>query len=183
MKLYTREGDDGSTGLFGGDRVIKSHPRLRAYGGLDELNSLVGILRLQVGLGTAADPCLERIQNDLFVLGARLATPPSRARMLEAKLSSVTWSIEAMEMDIDRLAGLASPMRNFVLPGGAPGAAWAHLARTVCRRAERDVITLDTEEPVDPAVKIYLNRLSDWFFALARAENAVAGIADVEWQG
>lgn len=183
MKLYTRGGDDGSTGLFGGDRVTKSHPRLRAYGGLDELNGLVGLLRLHVGLGTEAGAALERIQRDLFVLGAILATPPSRARMLETRMSQPTWAIADMEHDIDRLTALAPPMRAFVLPGGSPGAAWAHLARTVCRRVEREVVALSAEEPVDTAVKIYLNRLSDWFFALARAENAVAGIADVEWEG
>ena len=183
MRIYTRGGDDGSTGLFGGDRVTKAHPRLRAYGTLDELNGLVGMLRIHLGKGTDADGNLERVQRDLFVLGALLATPPSRARMLEAKLSAPAWPIEAMEKDIDRLTALAPPMRAFVLPGGAAGAAWAHLARTVCRRAEREVIGLDAEEPVDPAVKVYLNRLSDWLFALARAENAVAGVADVEWKG
>jgi cob(I)alamin adenosyltransferase len=183
MKIYTRGGDDGSTGLFGGDRVTKAHPRLRAYGTLDELNGLVGMLRLHLGRGTDADASLDRVQRDLFVLGALLATPPSRARMLEAKLSAPAWPIAEMELDIDRLTALAPPMRAFVLPGGTAGAAWAHLARTVCRRAEREVIGLDAEEPVDPAVKTYLNRLSDWFFALARAENAVAGIADVEWKG
>ena len=183
MKLYTRGGDDGTTGLFGGARVAKAHPRLQAYGGLDELNGMVGLLRLHLGKGTEAGPALERVQRDLFVLGAILATPPEHTRMLEARLSSPTWPIEDMEQDIDRLSALAPPMRNFVLPGGSPGAAWAHLARTVCRRVEREVIALHAEEPVDPAVMVYLNRLSDWFFALARAENAVAGIADVEWQG
>jgi len=183
MKLYTRAGDDGFTGLFGGDRVAKAHPRLRAYGGLDELNGLVGMLRLYLGKGTEAGPTLEQVQKDLFVLGAILATPPNRSRLLEAKLSNPTWSIADMERDIDRLSALAPPMRNFVLPGGSPGASWAHLARTVCRRVEREVIALHAEEPVAPLVMVYLNGLSDWFFALARAENAVAGIPDVEWQG
>lgn len=183
MKLYTRGGDDGSTGLFGGDRVAKAHPRLAAYGGLDELNALVGLLRLHVGRGTAADPVLEQVQNDLFVLGARLATPPDKAPLLEGRLSRPTWSVEAIERDIDRLTAMCAPMRAFVLPGGCPGAAWAHLARTVCRRVEREVIALDREEPVEPLVKAYLNRLGDWFFALARSENAVAGVADVEWHG
>lgn len=183
MKLYTRGGDDGSTGLFGGDRVTKAHPRLCAYGGLDELNALVGLLRLHLGRGTEADSALEQVQNDLFVLGAMLATPPAQARLLDARLSRPTWTLEAMEQDIDRLTAMTAPMRAFVLPGGSAGAAWAHLARTVCRRVEREVIALDAADPVDPLVKAYLNRLSDWFFALARSENAVAGIADVEWHG
>ena len=183
MKLYTRGGDDGSTGLFGGDRVTKSHPRLCAYGGLDELNALVGLLRLHIGRGTEADPALEQVQNDLFVLGAMLATPPAQARLLDARLSRPTWTIASMERDIDRLIAMAAPMRAFVLPGGSEGAAWAHLARTVCRRVEREVIALDAADPVDPLVKTYLNRLGDWFFALARSENAVAGVADVEWHG
>lgn len=183
MKLYTRGGDDGSTGLFGGDRVTKAHPRLRAYGGLDELNGLVGLLRLHLGKGTDAEASLERVQQDLFVLGAILATPAGHGRLLETRLRTPAWPVADMERDIDRLSALAPPMRAFVLPGGSQGAAWAHLARTVCRRVEREVIALDFEEPVDPSVKVYLNRLSDWFFALARAENAVAGIADVEWQG
>lgn len=183
MKLYTRGGDDGSTGLFGGDRVSKDHPRLRAYGGLDELNSVVGLLRLHLGRGTGAGGHLERVQADLFVLGAILATPADKSDLLGSKLSRPTWTVAEIEADIDRLDRLAPPLRAFVLPGGSPGAAWAHLARTVCRRVEREVIALDAVEAVDPGVKVYLNRLGDWLFALARAENAVAGVADVEWHG
>jgi cob(I)alamin adenosyltransferase len=181
MKLYTRAGDEGFTGLYGGDRVTKAHPRLMAYGTLDELNSLVGMLRLYASAGAGAAPALERVQHDLFVLGAILATPPSALKRLDEKMARPTWAIPDMEADIDRLSALAPPMRNFVLPGGSPGAAWAHLARTVCRRAEREVAALDAAEPVEPAVRVYLNRLSDWFFALARAENAASGVADVEW--
>ena len=181
MKIYTRGGDEGFTGLFGGDRVTKAHPRLMAYGTLDELNSLMGMLRLHTSDAAGAAAALEHVQQDLFVLGAILATPPNALKRLDAKLTKPTWAIDDMEADIDRLAALAPPMRNFVLPGGTPGAAWAHLARTVCRRAEREVAALDAAEPVDPTVRIYLNRLSDWFFALARAENAVTGVADVEW--
>ncbi len=181
MKLYTRTGDAGSTGLFGGDRVTKSHPRLLAYGTLDELNSVLGLLRLHAGPSVVGQDLLQQVQHDLFVLGAVLATPDSRQDLLGAKMSKPTWSLEAMEADIDRLSDLAPPMQAFVLPGGTPGAAWAHLARTVCRRAEREVVTLMSAEPVDPGVVQYLNRLSDWLFALARAENAAAGVADVEW--
>ena len=183
MKIYTRTGDEGSTGLFGGDRVTKAHPRLMAYGTLDELNSLVGMLRLQSHPGAGADGALERIQQDLFVLGALLATPPSAQKRLEPKLGRPTWPMAEMEADIDRLTALAPALERFVLPGGSRGAGWAHLARTVCRRAEREVAALDAAEPVAPSARIYLNRLSDWLFALARAENAVAGVPDVEWKG
>ena len=181
MKLYTRTGDDGSSGLFGGDRVSKSHLRLVAYGTLDELNAIMGLVRLHATPACADEATLLRVQHDLFVLGATLATPPSALKRLDEKMTRPTWAIADMETDIDRLTALAPPMRNFVLPGGSPGAAWAHLARTVCRRAEREVAALDAAEPVEASVRIYLNRLSDWFFALARAENASAGAADVEW--
>ena len=181
MKIYTRTGDKGATGLFGGDRVTKSHPRLMAYGTLDELSSVVGLLRLHATEQGAPGGTLQRVQHDLFVLGAILATPESRKEMLGAKMSTTTWTVEEMEADIDRLTALAPPMKAFVLPGGTPASAHAHLARTVCRRAEREVVAMQSEEPVDPAVVIYLNRLSDWLFALARAENALAGVADIEW--
>ncbi len=181
MKIYTRTGDDGMTGLFGGDRVTKSHHRLMAYGTLDELNSVIGVLRLHVSAKAAADEALGRVQHDLFVLGAILATPSSRLEQLGQKMTTPTWSMADMEADIDRLVALAPPMTHFVLPGGTPGSAHAHLARTVCRRAERDTVVLGHEEAVPPEVVVYLNRLSDWLFALARAENALAGVADVAW--
>ncbi|MBS1784599.1 MAG: cob(I)yrinic acid a,c-diamide adenosyltransferase [Acidobacteria bacterium] len=180
MKLYTRGGDKGSTGLFGGDRVAKDHPRLRAYGTLDELNCVIGLLRLHAKAASSDD--LQRVQHDLFVLGAMLATPEEKKDLLGAKMTTPTWTIADMEGDIDRLTALAPPMTAFVLPGGCEASAHAHLARTVCRRAEREVVALNEEVAVDPAVLIYLNRLSDWLFALARAENAAAGVADIEWR-
>jgi cob(I)alamin adenosyltransferase len=182
MKLYTRTGDDGSSGLFGGDRVSKSHLRLAAYGTLDELNSIVGLLRLHASPACADAETLQRIQHDLFVLGAILATPPARQELLSAHMSTPTWALAEMEADIDRLAALAPPMTAFVLPGGTAASAHAHLARTVCRRAEREAVALTHEEPVSPAVLTYLNRLSDWLFALARAENATDGVADIQWR-
>ena len=181
MKIYTRTGDAGSTGLFGGDRVPKSHQRLVAYGTLDELNSLLGIVALNLEPGVGAHGALRMVQQDLFALGAVLATPPAQAAKLGQRMTSTTWSIPAMEADIDRLTALAPPMTHFVLPGGCPGSAQAHLARTVCRRAEREVVTLTTSEVVPAEVIIYLNRLSDWLFALARAANAVSGVEDVKW--
>lgn len=181
MKLYTRTGDDGSSGLFGGERVSKSHLRLVAYGTLDELNSVMGLLLRHATAPCATQETLQRIQHDLFVLGAILATPANRQELLGARMSAPTWSLADMEADIDRLTALAPPMTAFVLPGGTPASAHAHLARTVCRRAEREVVVLTHEEPLNPAVLAYLNRLSDWLFALARAENATAGVADIQW--
>jgi cob(I)alamin adenosyltransferase len=180
MKLYTRTGDDGTSALFGGKRVPKTHRRLAAYGTLDELNSVVGLLRLHVS-ACAGEGTLQRIQEDLFVLGASLATPAEDQGRLEARMGRPAWDLAGMEADIDRLTALAPALTTFVLPGGAAASAHAHLARTVCRRAEREVVALAEEEAVDPAVVAYLNRLSDWFFALARAENAAAGVADVAW--
>lgn len=181
MRIYTRTGDKGETGLFGGSRVPKDHLRLRAYGTLDELNGVIGILRTKVSALSGARGTLLQIQKDLFGLGAILATPADQSAKLDARLSRPTWSIEAMEQDIDRLTALAPPMRAFVLPGGTEGSAHAHWARTVCRRAEREIITLAAAEEIKPLVLTYINRLSDWLFALARAENAVQGEPDVEW--
>lgn len=181
MKIYTRTGDTGTTGLFGGDRVRKSNHRIMAYGTLDELNSIIGILRLHVSGEAAVQDPLQRVQHDLFVLGAILATPGGHLDQLEKKMTTPTWEVRDMEADIDRLTNLAPPMKHFVLPGGTPSSAYAHLARTVCRRAEREAVMLGDEEVVQAEVLVYLNRLSDWLFALSRAENALAGVADVEW--
>lgn len=181
MKIYTRTGDEGTTGLFGGERVPKSHLRLAAYGTLDELNSLLGVLALHLppSLGSAGH--LESVQHDLFSLGAMLATPPRSAGLLDQRMTRRTWTIGEMEADIDRLTALAPPMTAFVLPGGCPASAYAHWARTVCRRAERDVVTLGAHADVPGDVLVYLNRLSDWLFSLARAANAVSAVEDVKW--
>lgn len=180
-RLYTRTGDEGMTGLFGGKRVPKSHARLDAYGTLDELNSVIGVLRLHVSEASGAPRRLPEVQHDLFVIGAVLATPSEQVARLGEKMTRPTWEIAAMEADIDRLTSMAPPMVNFVLPGGCAGSAYAHLARTLCRRAEREAVALAALDPVPPAVLTYLNRLSDWLFALSRAENALAQVPDVEW--
>ena len=182
MHIYTRTGDTGETGLFGGARVSKAHLRLQAYGTLDELNSVLGILRLKVSAPTVVGETLKQIQQDIFALGAMLATPADQLAKLDARMTTPVWSTEGMEQDIDRLTALAPPMTSFVLPGGGEGAAFAHLARTVCRRAEREIVTLGAEVEVKPEVLTYINRLSDWLFALSRAENAVNSVADVEWK-
>jgi len=181
MRIYTRTGDEGTTGLFGGERVPKSHLRLAAYGTLDELNSLLGVLALHLPEGVRASDNLKAVQHDLFALGATLATPASCTNLLDRRMTKGTWPIPAMEADIDRLTALAPPLTTFVLPGGCQASAHAHWARTVCRRAERETVALAAAEPVPSDVLVYLNRLSDWLFALARAANAVEGVADITW--
>jgi cob(I)alamin adenosyltransferase len=173
-RIYTRSGDDGITGLGDGSRVRKDHPRVAAYGTVDELNAMLGLL-----LTVAQDerPLLTLIQNDLFDVGADLCVPPTEG---ETRLRVTAEQATRLEQAIDRLNEPLAPLTSFILPGGTPAASWAHLARTVCRRAERDVITLSDTDPINPQVVIYLNRLSDLLFVLARVYNKDNG--DVLWQ-
>lgn len=183
MKIYTRSGDAGETALFGGGRVSKDHYRVAAYGTVDELNAAVG-----VAVSMVADDeiraRLELLQHDLFAIGANLATlPPDEGRERNPHLPDLpTGRISAMEEWIDEATDELPPLREFVLPGGTPGAAALHVARTVCRRAERSVVHLGTIEPVDEEIVPYLNRLSDTFFTLARLENHRSGDGDVTWK-
>jgi len=182
MKIYTRTGDEGDTGLFGGGRVAKAHLRVEAYGNVDELNAVLGWTREVVSDGGIKYRLLD-VQNDLFNLGASLATPGAEdgsARVTTPPLPE--HRIGEMEDWIDEATGAVPPLRNFILPGGSSGAAALHVARTVCRRAERAVVRLNLDEAVDPVVLRYLNRLSDLLFALARLENERAGVADVLWE-
>jgi cob(I)alamin adenosyltransferase len=185
VKIYTRTGDKGITGLFGGDRVPKYHPRIEAYGSVDELNSFLGLAL--AGLGGQGLPDFDKewtadlitgIQNSLFVVGAELATPedakPSIPRIDEQNVVILEAAIDRMEADLP-------PLKNFILPGGTSSAAALHVARTVCRRAERATISLSEETEIDALIPIYLNRLSDLFFVLARWVNLKCGEADVEW--
>jgi cob(I)alamin adenosyltransferase len=173
-RIYTKTGDDGTTALGDLSRVRKNHPRVAAYGSVDELNSVLGVL---LTTGPGERELLTLIQNDLFDVGADLCVPLPTGP--DTRLRVRPEQGERLEHAIDRLnAGLA-PLTSFVLPGGTPAAAWAHLARTVCRRAERDVITLSASERVNPQVVIYLNRLSDLLFVLARVYN---NGSDVLWQ-
>jgi len=182
LKIYTRSGDAGETGLFGGRRVPKDHPRVVAYGTLDELNAFLGRARLHLRVETTRDR-LGRIQHELFSIGSHLATPPTgggrpRPSLPELPLESIAW----LEGWIDEVEGELSPLRNFILPGGSAGAAELHICRTVCRRGERLLLPLAHEE--DPSVEFalcYLNRLSDLLFVLARLENQVSGEADTPW--
>lgn len=178
MKIYTKTGDGGETGLFGGPRVAKNHPRVEAYGDVDELNAVLGVVRSE-GVGQSIDELLAAIQNRLFDLGAELASPdPDRTgtRRITAQ------QIAALEAAIDFHDAGLPPLKNFILPGGARPAALLHLARTVCRRAERRVVALGENEPVSAEIIIYLNRLSDLLFVLARCVNTAAGMKDIEWQ-
>lgn len=181
MKIYTKTGDKGDTGLFGGPRVMKDSARIEAYGTVDELNAVIGMARTQVeSVAPAIEQLLKHIQNDLFDLGSELATPDPR----QEKASVTPRHITELEQAIDAFEAGLPPLKEFILPGGSPSAGLLHLARTVCRRAERRVVALAgrSGEYVSVEAIPYLNRLSDLLFVLARAANQAAGIADVTWQ-
>lgn len=188
MKIYTKTGDAGQTGLFAGGRVSKDHARINAYGTVDELNAFLGVARtecaeaadIQANLPTLA-PLLATLQNELFDLGAELASPnPAETRVPRVGEAQVA----ALEQAIDTYDAELPPLKTFILPGGTRTAAALHVARTVCRRAERAVVHLANlpDEHVSPLAIAYLNRLSDLLFVLARAANAAAGRDDVQWQ-
>lgn len=176
MKLYTKSGDDGSTGLFGGPRVPKCDPRVDAYGEVDEANAAIGVALAACTDKQIAERLLQ-IQADLFVVGAELATPAGHKPPNTISPSQST----QLEQWIDEACGETQPLRTFVLPGGTFIAAALHLARTVSRRAERAVVLLSQQEEVSSAAIIYLNRLSDLLFAWARLVNHRAGVADIPW--
>jgi cob(I)alamin adenosyltransferase len=172
-KIVTRTGDAGETGLGDGTRVAKDAPRIEAIGAVDELNSVLGVV-LAEALPDAIAACLTDVQHDLFDLGGELSIP-GFAAMTEAHVARVEEAVESFNADL-------SPLKEFILPGGTRAAALAHVARTVCRRAERSVIRLAAVEPVSERSRIYLNRLSDLLFVLARALNRAAARPDVLWQ-
>ena len=182
MKIYTRTGDAGDTGLMGGGRVPKDDPRVVAYGDVDETNAAIGVARAAEPAG-AHDELLAGIQRDLFTIGGSLATPePGRLKEAQqAKLRIPAGRIAELEAAIDAADHELAPLKAFVLPGGTPAAAALHLARTVCRRAERAVITLARQQEVAGGIIIYLNRLSDLLFTLARLANHRAGRPDITW--
>lgn len=181
MKIYTRTGDAGETALFGGGRVSKDHPRVAAYGDVDELNSTIGLVRATEPVAFH-DALLESIQRDLFSIGGHLATPdPEKVAKALEKASLSQERVADFERAIDAADAVLPPLRAFVLPAGTPKAAALHVARTVCRRAERHVVHLAVKEEVPELFLVYLNRLSDLLFALARLANHEAGQADVTW--
>ncbi len=177
-RIYTKTGDAGDTGLFGGGRVPKDDARVEAYGTVDELNAALGVARL--GSPAEIDVILERLQSLLFELGGDLATPPSKEKRPAAvDEEDVRW----MEAEIDRLEASLEPLKSFILPGGTPSAAALHVARGVCRRAERRLVTLRRVEPETALLHVvFLNRLGDFLFVLARHANHLGGVSDVRWQ-
>lgn len=180
-KIYTRTGDEGDTGLFGGGRVSKDHPRVEAYGDIDELNASIGLAR-SIEMMPRIDEVLAPIQRDLFAIGALLATPDlvkMREQLAKARISDER--IAQMERSIDDGESELEPLTAFIMPGGTPKAAALHVARTVCRRAERAVVKLQREVELPQVVIIYLNRLSDLLFVLARVANRRAGAGEVTW--
>jgi len=179
MRIYTKTGDTGETSLFDKTRVSKADPRVDAYGEVDELNACLGAARA-AGVDADIAALLEHLQKDLFAVGARLADPTSRIASRVAKASVADDDVARLEEAIDRLEETLPALRRFILPGGAPAGALLHLARTVCRRAERRVIALGPAA-VDPIVIVYLNRLSDLIFVMARAVNHRAGVPETEW--
>lgn len=178
-KVYTRTGDEGITGLGTGARVSKTSVRINAFGSVDEVNAAVGVVRT-LDPQRATEEILARVQNELFHVGADLCVPEGdKDRFPGPRLAGS--HVTALEADMDRISEQLAPLENFILPGGTPAAAQLHVARTVCRRAEREIIELAHEEPISDFAVPYLNRLSDLFFVLARYENHAAGRDDVLW--
>jgi len=180
VKIYTRTGDQGETGLVDGSRVSKDDPRVAAYGDVDELNAVLGVVRAHAR-DAALDGLLLQIQRDLFALGAQLADPTEQVAARKAKAAVAPERIQELEAAIDRHEAALTPLRAFVLPGGAPTGAFLHLARTVCRRAERTIVALGRAHKLDPLIETYVNRLSDLLFVLARDANRAAGHPDDTW--
>jgi cob(I)alamin adenosyltransferase len=178
MKIYTRTGDDGSTGLIGGGRVRKCDPRVECTGTVDELNAAIG------AAAVVADALqvvrLRRVQNELFVVGSHLATPETAPAAVHLPPLDDAM-VARLEMEIDAAEGELPPLRQFILPGGTELAARLHVARTVCRRGERLLVDFSLDRPVPTVILTYLNRLSDWLFVQARLANRAAGVADVPW--
>jgi cob(I)alamin adenosyltransferase len=182
MKIYTRRGDTGETDLLGAARVAKDHPRVEAYGAVDELNAALGACATASGHADLR-ASLARIQGWLFDLGAYLASPDEKRREKGRVPEPRDADVAEMEKAIDTLEQELAPLARFILPGGTPAAAAFHVARTVCRRAERCAVALHHEQPLAEAALRLLNRLSDLLFVMARVENRRAGVADVEWPG
>lgn len=181
MKIYTKTGDKGETSLFGGERVPKDNLRISAYGTVDELNSIIGIAIAEIQT-TEIKEILVQVQNDLFTLGSDLASPAEKEKGSFVIPRIKTDKIEKLETFIDSIEYKLQELRNFILPGGSKGASYLHLARTVCRRAEREVVSLAKNVVIGPNPVVYLNRLSDLLFVLARFENLSTNHPDIEWK-
>jgi cob(I)alamin adenosyltransferase len=179
MKIYTKTGDKGTTSLIGGTRLSKAHIRIEAYGTIDELNSYIGLLRDQPVNENRRD-LLKEIQDRLFTIGSHLASEPEQTKKILPDLSEE--DIKLLETSMDEIDAIVPALRAFVLPGGHQSVSFGHIARTVCRRAERGVIHLQTQEEVEDSVVKYLNRLSDYLFMLCRAMTYELGIEEVTWK-
>lgn len=179
MKIYTKTGDEGMTALYGGTRVSKSDERVETYGTIDELNAHLGLLRDQEVNQTRAS-LFSAIQDTLFVIGSHLAADPHKESM---KLPTITdASVRQLEQSIDAMDERLPAMKFFILPGGHPSVSVCHIARCVCRRAERQVVRFSQHEAVDPVIIVYLNRLSDWLFVLARTMGVALGVEEIPWK-
>jgi cob(I)alamin adenosyltransferase len=180
MKIYTKQGDDGSTGLFGGGRVPKSHPRVEAYGNVDELNAALGRVVHDLNFDDSFRAPLARIQKTLFGIGGEIATPGEKGRdklrglVTDEDVEFLETSLDAMEVDLP-------PLKTFILPGGGSAGSALHVARTVCRRAERSVVAIAAAESLRPEIVRYLNRLGDWLFVAARHVNFREGVPEIPW--
>ncbi len=184
MKIYTKKGDRGSTGLFGGDRVAKHDPRVSAYGEVDELNTHLGLTLATARSGRLDADRLREVQDDLFAIGARLAAAnPEKAHAKGLIPELAPERVTALELWIDELEDALPPLESFLIPGGTPTGARLHVTRTVCRRAERAIVRVAEEQPdLQTTVLPYVNRLSDLLFLLSRAANREAGVTDPEWR-
>ena len=180
MKIYTRTGDSGETGLVGGARVLKSDPRVAAYGDIDELNASIGVAWAHQDLAGDIRDVLTRIQRDLFAVGSQLADPDARRADRTGKTVIAEADVTRLEQWIDRFDAELAPLRRFILPGGGAAGAALHFSRTVCRRAERAMVGLGADA-LDRTLIVYINRLSDLLFVLARVANHRGGHAEVEW--
>jgi cob(I)alamin adenosyltransferase len=178
MKVYTKNGDDGTTGLLGGTRVPKHHLRIEAYGTVDELNSWLGMLKDQPA-AAAYDAFIKQIQDNLFTLGSNLASDPEANRMVLPQVTEA--DVLALEESIDQMEAHLPALKNFVLPGGHPANSTAHVARCVCRRAERLVVHLHEHSPIPPVNLHYLNRLSDWLFVFSREMTDLTASQEIAW--
>ncbi len=176
MKIYTKTGDAGETGLIGGRRVPKNSPRIAAIGDIDELNATIGLVRVESS-GHSLDETLYRVQNWLFEAGAEIASPgEQRFESIESD------AIRHLEASIDEMTSILPELKNFILPGGTELAARLHLARSICRRAERTLLELSSVELVREEVRVFVNRLADWLFVAARTANHLANVLDVNWK-
>jgi len=180
MKIYTKTGDDGTTGLIGGSRIRKNDPRIDCYGTIDELSAAIGLAVVAASAAPELAETLRDVQDDLFVAGSHLATPENSPHRHSLPVLDDA-IVSRLEMQIDAAVATLPALRNFILPGGTELAARLHLARTVCRRAERLLVAFALDQAISPTLLTYFNRLSDWLFTQARRANQIAGVEDVLW--